>query len=382
MTLSIIALSALLEMEPIAVPTCAVQLFKGLPRAIAATARVFLRLPSTAPQILLSNHNYLPQLPGVLDGLTVTAARNHDDHDVMSTVMTATTEQHNHDDDLHRTAAMSASTQDSKLKGAQRVFGTTDNFNTQYTEHLHIDLVKDAYAATNHKDEGEQMTTWNDCKERVHHHDQYVTSRMTGETPRRVDLVPPTLSPRHILTMAKHPSKYAVPLNRLQDTYGAPLFKVALRRFISATNNPNQSHQQLEDSLWVLRLPFTCLPIWHVIKFQQFDPVTGKHSTADAIHARPTRNGKHNQPIPGRFDTALINDGTGKGHGVKGYHVGCIRAIFSIPPKFHASLFNPSVAVPLHLAYVQWYSLLTVRDPNHGMFKIHPQKDSDANWTC
>ncbi|KAH9015362.1 hypothetical protein EDB84DRAFT_1582216 [Lactarius hengduanensis] len=33
-----------------------------------------------------------------------------------------------------------------------KLFGTTDNFNTEYTERLHIDLAKDAYAATNHKD--------------------------------------------------------------------------------------------------------------------------------------------------------------------------------------------------------------------------------------
>ncbi|KAF8258701.1 hypothetical protein EI94DRAFT_1707758 [Lactarius quietus] len=48
-----------------------------------------------------------------------------------------------------------------------RDFGTTDNFNTQYTERLHIDLMKDAYAATNHKDKGMQMTTWLDQRERV-----------------------------------------------------------------------------------------------------------------------------------------------------------------------------------------------------------------------
>ncbi|TEB31128.1 hypothetical protein FA13DRAFT_1791834 [Coprinellus micaceus] len=33
-----------------------------------------------------------------------------------------------------------------------KLFGTTDNFNTEYTERLHIDLAKDAYEATNHKD--------------------------------------------------------------------------------------------------------------------------------------------------------------------------------------------------------------------------------------
>ena len=38
-------------------------------------------------------------------------------------------------------------------------FGTTDNYNTEYMEHLHIDLAKDAYRATNFCDEISQMTT-------------------------------------------------------------------------------------------------------------------------------------------------------------------------------------------------------------------------------
>jgi hypothetical protein len=40
--------------------------------------------------------------------------------------------------------------------------GTADNFDTQYTERLHIDLPKKSYVATNHKDKYEQMTTWTD----------------------------------------------------------------------------------------------------------------------------------------------------------------------------------------------------------------------------
>ncbi|KAI9440150.1 hypothetical protein H4582DRAFT_2111250 [Lactarius indigo] len=261
--------------------------------------------------------------------------------------------------------------------------GTTDNFNTQYTERLHIDLAKDAYAATNRKDEYEQMTLWLDHKERIHRHDQHIKWRLAGSPiPKRVDWTPPDLNPRQELTMAKHPTQYAVPLDRLQDLYGAPLFKVALRRFISATNNPDQTRQQLESSLWGLRLPFNRLPVWHVIKFTRFDPITGKNLTSDAIHAQPTRKGKHNRLITGRFDTALINDGTGKEHGVKGYCVGRIRVIFSIPQKYLSRLFDPRVSVPLHLAYVQWYSPLTVLDPNNGMFKIRPQKDLEGNWIC
>ncbi|KAI9435278.1 hypothetical protein H4582DRAFT_2112374 [Lactarius indigo] len=225
-----------------------------------------------------------------------------------------------------------------------------------YTERLHIDLAKDAYAATNRKDEYEQMTLWLDRKECIHRHDQHIKWRLAGSPiPKRVDWTPPDLNPRQELTMAKHPTQYAVPLDRLQDLYGAPLFKVALRRFISATNNPDQTHQQLESSLWGLRLPFNRLPVWHVIKFTRFDPITGKNLTSDAIHAQPTR---------------------------KGYCVGRIRVVFSIPQKYLSRLFDPRVSVPLHLAYVQWYSPLTVLDPNNGMFKIRPQKDLEGNWIC
>ena len=40
-----------------------------------------------------------------------------------------------------------------------RLFGTTDNYNTEQTERIHIDVIKDAYLATNHKDEYVQMVT-------------------------------------------------------------------------------------------------------------------------------------------------------------------------------------------------------------------------------
>ena len=200
-----------------------------------------------------------------------------------------------------------------------KYFGTTDNFNTQYTERLHIDLAKDAYAATNHKDEYEQMTTWLDRRERILRHEQYIKWRRTGaRVPTHVDRIPPSLDTHWELSMAKHPSLAAVSLEMLQDSYGAPLFKVALRRFVSCTNNPTQSRQQLEQSLWQLRLPFTRLPVWHVIKFTCVDPLTGTRSTSDSIHVQPERRDKHGRPIPGRFDTALINDGTGTAHGING----------------------------------------------------------------
>ncbi|KAN0137729.1 hypothetical protein V8E53_004485 [Lactarius tabidus] len=264
---------------------------------------------------------------------------------------------------------------------------TADNFDTQYTERLHIDLPKKSYAATNHKDEYEQMTTWTDRRERVLRHEQYIKWRQGGaRNSTRVDLEPPNLDTHSELSMAKHPSLAAVPLERLQDSYGAPLFKVALRRFISFANNRNQTRQQLESSLWRIHLPFTRLPVWHVIKFTR--PNTSPASpgarsiVSDSIHVQPARYDKRQRLIPGRFDTALINDGTGVEHGIKGYHIGRIRVVFAIPSRYHHLLFDPGVTVPQHLAYVQWYSQLTEPEPNHRLFKIRPLKDLDGNWIC
>ncbi|KAG1816750.1 uncharacterized protein BJ212DRAFT_1221466, partial [Suillus subaureus] len=54
------------------------------------------------------------------------------------------------------------------------MFGMMDNYNTEYTERLHIDFAKDTYCTTNHKDEFVQMMQWLKHKEKIMHHDKYV----------------------------------------------------------------------------------------------------------------------------------------------------------------------------------------------------------------
>ena len=53
------------------------------------------------------------------------------------------------------------------------LFGATDNYNTEQTERLHIDFMKDAYRATNNKDEYNQMTTWLDRSEKLQQHAKF-----------------------------------------------------------------------------------------------------------------------------------------------------------------------------------------------------------------
>ncbi|KAM6501568.1 hypothetical protein JOM56_001545, partial [Amanita muscaria] len=55
-----------------------------------------------------------------------------------------------------------------------KLYGTTDNYNTQNTERLHIDLAKDAYRSTNSKDKYPQMTLWLERREKIQQRITYI----------------------------------------------------------------------------------------------------------------------------------------------------------------------------------------------------------------
>ena len=198
-------------------------------------------------------------------------------------------------------------------------YGTTDNFNTEYTEQLHINLAKDAYQATNFKNKFSQMTLWLKHKEKVLRHDQYINWWLGGSpVPEPCEWSPPRLELEWKLSVAKHPSAWAVSLDHLEREYRAVFFRVALRCFIARSNEPHLTAAQLEQKLWNVRLPFRKVPMWHKIKYLHQDPFTKIMSTADSIHVWPSTTDKWSHPVPGRFDTALINDGTGGNTGVQG----------------------------------------------------------------
>jgi hypothetical protein len=102
-------------------------------------------------------------------------------------------------------------------------YGTTDNYNTEYTERLHIDLAKDAYRATNHKDEYSQMTLWLERQEKILQHASYVHWRLAGD-PLPQSHLPPDMQYAREYKMTKHPSVKAATINSLRDDYGASFF--------------------------------------------------------------------------------------------------------------------------------------------------------------
>ncbi|KAJ6478901.1 hypothetical protein C8R45DRAFT_833070, partial [Mycena sanguinolenta] len=173
----------------------------------------------------------------------------------------------------------------------------------------------------------------------------------------------------------KFPTRKAVRITQLVADYGAQFFRDALTRFIVRLNDPTLSSAQVEARSASIALPFNAVAVFHGIKFTTEDPYATAgptDSVIDAIHVQPGKQLKNGKELPGRFDTALVNDGTGKMTGIDGYRVAQIRVVFAFKPKHIQTLFSFGVSPPPYLAYVEWFSPFSAQpEPHHLMYKIN-----------
>jgi hypothetical protein len=186
------------------------------------------------------------------------------------------------------------------------LFGTTDNYNTEQSERLHIDFAKDAYHATNHKDEFSQMTKWLECRERIQHLSSFIDWTQEHREPCQKSMGSAGTGTLTI-KMARNPSKGRVLFDVLAKDYGALDFQDALADFIAQANNPGASGAALRHRAHDTHIPFSGVPVYHNMKF-----TNGSESDiVDVVHVRPEQNDSRGRIIPGRFDTALVNGNKG-----------------------------------------------------------------------
>lgn len=230
-----------------------------------------------------------------------------------------------------------------------KLFGTTDNYDTQHTERLHIDFTKDAYRATNRKDEFPQMTLWLERREKVLRHEAYIQWRLArfisgasnhGDRRTTASISSTSSSPLHNphaslpcfpsatlpqptptrMKLAKWPTVKALTFPAATQLYGAVFLQDALARFIIKYRDPYLLPHQVEHAVSNFSFRFTHFPAFHRIKFilddaQQLGIMEGIH---DVAHARPERCDRQGRKVPARFDTVLVNEGTGGPTGVHG----------------------------------------------------------------
>lgn len=184
------------------------------------------------------------------------------------------------------------------------LFGTTDNYNTEQSERLHIDFAKDAYRATNRKDEYPQMTAWLERREKIQNHVAYVRLRQESNQTRN-DIRPtgPPLARTYLIKMAQHPSAKAVGYDNLAQKYGAIDFQDALGDFIAGYNSPTATAATIRARGAETLIPFRTVPVYHKVRFTAS---SGEPETVDTIHARPEQTDSRGRLIPARFDTVLV----------------------------------------------------------------------------
>jgi len=184
------------------------------------------------------------------------------------------------------------------------LFGTTDNYNTEQTERLHIDFTKEAYRATNHKDEYNQMTTWLERREKLQQHAMFIKWRQqhspTSVLPQRPIDGPPLPSTRY-LKMTQHPTIRRVSFEDIIYDYGAVDFQDLLGDFLAHLRDPHISGRTLRNRGGNTLIPFCHVPVYHKIKFRDIDGVI-----VDSVHVWPEQVDAHRRTIQARFDTVLV----------------------------------------------------------------------------
>ncbi|EPT00491.1 hypothetical protein FOMPIDRAFT_1122305 [Fomitopsis schrenkii] len=205
-----------------------------------------------------------------------------------------------------------------------RSLGTTDNYNTEMFETLHIDCAKKAWRASNHRNERPQMTKWLERREKIAMFESLC-------------------------------ARFAKALNQY-------IYSMKLGR-------PLTSQEQERASSY---LPFSCIDTFHTLKFSTVS-LSDDQVEHNMVRARPAMGSE-----PARFDSVVIlRDDNAEATGVQGTRIGHVKVIFELLAMIyeHGSLNDMHApeewATQGPLMYVKWYANLPASaDPVHMMYEV------------
>ncbi len=200
-----------------------------------------------------------------------------------------------------------------------KLFGTTDNYNIEMFERLHIDFAKHGWRATNKRDEFPQMIHWLSRQEKVNYFDHLLSSRLSSlsntssSNSNSSQSSSPTLnsaSKRSRITLAKKPQYPSCPLTIIQATHNAPQFQRHLKQYINNFLPDPLPSRQLETT----HFPFNNIEVYSMFRFHP-ETIQDDNKECDIVRAVPCSS-----PCPrGRFDTVIvINNNTAEATGLEG----------------------------------------------------------------
>jgi hypothetical protein len=191
--------------------------------------------------------------------------------------------------------------------------GASRNFSAQITERYHIDIVKDAYAATNRRDVTEQMVRWLNRQERILQFDSYLHWELSqnnllpqssfatqSDSENEEELISPVpqrgnrtagkdgTSP-HQLT--KQPSLRRMSIAEISATFQIPELYMTLCKYVGVTNLPTKWQE---------------IDVWYKTRVRLPELSGDERKLRETILARPGTGHALADKLP-RFHTVFVD---------------------------------------------------------------------------
>jgi len=267
-----------------------------------------------------------------------------------------------------------------------KMFGTTDNYNTEMFERFHIDFAKLGYKASNKRDEFPQMINWLSRQEKVSMFSNYLDLLDNADSLKSNSK---SLLSRTQITVAKHSPLPNQKLSVIQEKHRSPNFSIDLKVFLNKfLEHPTSNRHSAK-----FPIPFDKLDIFTQFKFHPYSLQEDNNPESienDTVKAIPCSLNFPN----GKFDTVVVMyneeaESTGlQGSSLVsvisdaksnrcqlGVRIGRVRIIFRLPTKLsigaQRNISAPEIWPTEHLAYIEWYQPLS-GNPNqiHGMYTV------------
>ncbi|KAH9907686.1 uncharacterized protein B0H18DRAFT_898035 [Fomitopsis serialis] len=223
-----------------------------------------------------------------------------------------------------------------------RLFGMTDNYNTEMFERLHIDFVKDTWRASNHRDEFPQMMRWITRNEKMALYEMFQRECQAEEDAEHPEDEEHAETAGTSIKIAKYAPAPQQNLAMVQTRHHAPGFTTALVQFIN-TLQPDSLRLNRQDlsRTW---LPFQCVDVFHKFAFTPYE-LDDRRIDIDVSNCFYT-----------------------------GTRAGRMKVIFALPRKLPVVQGGGS-APPWWprgpLAYVEWYTRFApAADSSHLMYSV------------
>ncbi|KAI6007912.1 hypothetical protein EDC04DRAFT_2871611 [Pisolithus marmoratus] len=204
-------------------------------------------------------------------------------------------------------------------------YGTTDNYNTEAFECLHIDLAKEGWHASNTRNLIPQMTR---------------------------------------IALAKCPAVHTQPIWTIEELHSAPHFSKDLKHFLNSLLPTRQAITHVQLQHVDLGLGLDILDIWHSYKLQM-DKLGNDVDVQEGMETIKAKPGDSS-----RFDTGVVVHSTAaESTGLRGMKIGHLQVIFKLATKISLS-DAPCTWPKEELAYVEWYKISQMPGEHHGMYFI------------